>query len=491
MIDELRRAINTTLMPGFDGPVAPQWLLKALADGLGSVCLFDSNVVDPDQLVALTTAIHAANPSALIAMDEEGGDVTRLHHRQGSPHPSAAYLGARDSIRVTEQVAAQIGAELLAAGVDLNLAPVADANTNPLNPVIGVRSFGTDPQLVARHVAAYVAGLQALGVAACAKHFPGHGDTSADSHRELPTITVDRDLLWSRELVPFRAAVEAGAQAVMTSHILVPSIDPQWPATLSAPILGLLRDELGFTGLIVSDALDMAGASAGRGIAEAAVLALSAGADLLCIGAGNTGDQMIGIREHVAAAVRDGRLSEARVFEAANRATGLVAGLAAQRWTNAANPLVRDVADGVTIDPAVFARRRPIAALTAPLFLLLDTEANIAAGQTPWGIGAQLADEVAGRLPGSGFATAGDLGELAAVLAAHPNRIVVAQGKDFHRVEFLRAAAVMLRGRTTETILVEEGWPTPGGEPAVDLISYGSGRGTMLALLDLLAGGTD
>jgi beta-N-acetylhexosaminidase len=481
---DLNRAINTTLMPGFDGAVAPQWLLEAFTDGLGSVCLFDTNVVDGEQLRALTSAVHAANPDALIALDEEGGDVTRLHHRTGSPHPSAAYLGALNSPEATRGIAGHLGCELRAAGVDLNLAPVADVNTNPLNPVIGVRSYGSDPRLVAEQVAAFTEGLQAVGVAACAKHFPGHGDTSADSHRELPTIGVAAEQLQARELVPFRAAVDAGTWAVMTSHILVPSIDPQWPATLSAPILRLLREDLGFTGVIVSDALDMAGASEGRGIAEAAVAALRAGVDLLCIGSGNTAEQINGIRVHIATAVREGRLDADRVFDAAARVTGLAGILAEARRTPASLLSLPE------LDSAVFQRRGPLAPLAAPLLLLLDTPVNIAAGETPWGINELLAEEVARSLPGSTFATVCDLAALEAVIAAHPDTPIVAQGKDFHRVGFLADAARLLRRTHANTVLVEEGWPTPDGDPAVDIITFGAGRATMLPLIALLASGS-
>jgi len=482
---DLYRAINTTLMPGFDGAVAPGWLLEALADGLGSVCLFDTNVVDPDQLRALTASIHAANPNALVALDEEGGDVTRLHHRTGSPHPSAAYLGALNAPETTRSVARNLGLELRAAGVDLNLAPVADVNTNPLNPVIGVRSYGSQPQVVADHVAAFTEGLQSVGVAACAKHFPGHGDTSADSHRELPTIAVDHGQLRVRELVPFRAAVAAGTWAVMTSHILVPSIDPDWPATLSEPVLRLLREDLGFTGVIVSDAIDMAGASEGRGLGEAAVLALKAGVDLLCIGAGNTEEEVSGIRDHIADAVQEGRLEARRVFEAADRVAGLAGILAEARLAPA------PIACLPALDAAVFRRRGPLAPVRAPMLLLLDTPVNIAAGQTPWGINEQLADEVARSLPGSTFARAGDLTELEAISAAHPDTPIVAQGKDFHRVRFLHEAAKLLRRTHPNTILVEEGWPTPNGDPAVDVITFGAGRATMLCLIELLATGSD
>ena len=206
--------------------------------------------------------------------------MTRLEAEHGSSYPGNLALGAVDDVALTEAVAGAIAGELAAAGVNLNLAPVADANTNPLNPVIGVRSFGADPELVARHVAAFVTGTQRQGVAACAKHFPGHGDTAADSHRELPVIEGDLDTA----LLPFRAAIAAGTRAVMAGHLLVPALDDA-PASLSEPILsGLLRGELGFDGLIVTDALEMAAVSSTYGVEEAAVRSLIAGADSLGLG---------------------------------------------------------------------------------------------------------------------------------------------------------------------------------------------------------------
>jgi len=542
---DLRRAIRATLMPGFDGPVLPEWLATQLADGLGSVCLFGSNVVSPGQLRQLTDAIHAAGPAALVAIDEEGGDVTRLHHREGSLHPSAAYLGSLDDVDATEAVAADIGAQLVAAGVDLNLAPVADVNSNPLNPVIGVRSFGADPVLAARHVAAYTRGLQGAGVGAVAKHFPGHGDTATDSHRALPTITVGADLLASRELVPFRAAVAAGTLGVMTSHILVPVIDPDLPATLSAPVLRLLRNDLGFTGAIVSDALDMAGASKGRGIPEAAVLALAAGVDLLCIGTDNTADQLAGIVDHVLAAVRDGRLSEARLMDAAKRVAALSSGVralrdarssgtdvggapitvpeelreerpsrhaASQAQLRSSGPTKRH--EGVVLSlpkgppppfpdrslsltkgppplsPKGFWLRGPIAPLAAPVMLRLDSEPNIAAGEdTAWGVGDHLAGELDSHLPGATCVTAATLAEVEAVLAAHPDRPLVVQGRDLARVEFLARAATLIKERRPDAVLVELGWPQLPGVPPVDVATYGAGRGAAICLITLLSEG--
>lgn len=471
-------------MAGFAGPVLPDWLAAELAAGLGSVCLFGTNVVDPAQLQRLTTAIHGASPGTLVAIDEEGGDVTRLHHLAGSPHPSAAYLGSLDDVAFTEAVAASIGTELLAAGVDLNLAPDADVNSNPRNPVIGVRSFGAEPGLVARHAAAYVRGLQGAGVGAVAKHFPGHGDTAADSHLELPAVDVDADVLAARELVPFGAVVAARSLGVMTSHILVRAYDPTAPATMSAPVLRLLREHLGFTGAVVSDALDMAGASSGRGIAEAAVLALAAGVDLLCIGTDNTADQLAAIVEHVLDAVRDGRLPRARLLDAAARVSALSASVAALRRT--ATPRAGGPPE---LTPAGFRLRGPIGPLAAPVLLRLASPDNIAAGNTVWGVGEHLAGELAAWLPGATCATAADLEEVAVVLAAHPRRPLVVQGRDLARVDFLARAVALIRRSRPDAVMVELGWPQLPGVPPVDIATYGSGRGAAICLIKLLAEG--
>ena len=306
-------------MGSFAGPTLPTWAARLLEGGLGSVCLFGSNIPAYAGVRALSDAVHAAGADVLVATDEEGGDVTRLYTAEGSPFPGNAALGAVDDPALTRRVAASIGTALAAAGVDLDLAPVVDVNSDPRNPVIGVRSFGADPALVARHTTAYVEGLQSAGVGACAKHFPGHGDTAVDSHLGLPTVDVGLDVLLARELVPFAAAVRAGTLAVMTSHVLLPALDADRPATLSPAVLGLLRGELGFDGLLVSDAVDMAGASAGRGEPAAAVLALAAGCDLVCLGADKDEAAHVAVLEAIADAVTDGSLPEARLAEAAGR----------------------------------------------------------------------------------------------------------------------------------------------------------------------------
>ncbi|HVK43507.1 MAG TPA: glycoside hydrolase family 3 N-terminal domain-containing protein [Micropruina sp.] len=482
---QLTRAVNATLMPGFAGPDLPGWLATELEQGLGSVCLFSTNIVDAEQLRTLTAAIHSANPHAVIATDEEGGDVTRLHHRDGSPYPSMAYLGHLDDPAITEQVGAGIGAQLAAAGIDLNLAPVADVNSNPRNPVIGVRSFGATPDLVARQVAPYVRGLQSAGAAACAKHFPGHGDTATDSHLALPTITVDRETLTARELVPFVAAVEAGSLAIMTSHILVPAIDPDMPATLSSRVLSVLRDRLGFTGAIVSDALDMAGASAGRGIPEAAVLALAAGVDLLCIGTDNSAVQLAEIRDHVLAAVHAGRLPAQRVLDAAETVAALAGGVSALR---ASAPALSPAPPALSTDGFVITR--PISAVVAPVAIRLDSADNIAAGDTVWGIADHLRPVLDEVLPGSTCVTVDTERGLRQALDDAEGRPVLLQGRDLDRVPFLREAVRAAIDRRPDAVVVELGWPDPARSPHIDIATLGSGRGAMICLIRLLAQGS-
>ncbi|MFF3413328.1 glycoside hydrolase family 3 protein [Streptomyces sp. NPDC002698] len=330
--DTLTRDALTVLQPGFTGTTAPDWLLRRLGEGLASVGLFGRNIASPEQLAALTAQLRVERDDVLVAIDEEGGDVTRLEVRTGSSFPGNHALGAVDDVALTEQVALELGRRLAACGVNLNWAPSADVNSNPANPVIGVRSFGADTGLVARHTAAYVRGLQAAGVAACTKHFPGHGDTAVDSHHALPRIDADLSVLQSRELVPFRAAIAAGSRAVMSAHILVPALDPDRPATLSRRILtGLLREELGYEGLIVTDGMEMQAIAATYGIERGSVLAIAAGADAICVGGGLADDDTVRrLRDALVSAVRSGELPEERLADAANRVRALA------EWTAAA-----------------------------------------------------------------------------------------------------------------------------------------------------------
>uniref|UniRef100_UPI001FE69294 glycoside hydrolase family 3 N-terminal domain-containing protein n=1 Tax=Micromonospora maritima TaxID=986711 RepID=UPI001FE69294 len=318
----LRRLALGTLLAAYAGPVPPDWAVDLLADGLAGHTLFGTNVHDPAQVAASTAALRAGRADVILAIDEEGGDVTRLAHATGSPYPGNAALGAVDDPDLTRQVYAAIGGELAALGLTLDLAPTVDVNTADENPVIGTRSFGADPKRVAVHSAAAVAGLQSTGVAACAKHFPGHGATVADSHHELPTVDVPPAVLRERDLPPFAAVVDAGVRAVMTAHIRVPALTGDGPATFSRAVLvDLLRGEYGFTGAVITDALEMKGAAlAAGGVGPAAVRALAAGADLLCIGAQVDAELVELVAAEIVAGIGDGRLDRARVEEAAKEA---------------------------------------------------------------------------------------------------------------------------------------------------------------------------
>ncbi|KJL29223.1 glycoside hydrolase family 3 protein [Microbacterium oxydans] len=335
MIDDLARLANGVLWPGFFGTEAPAWLLDELHDGLAGVVYFAQNI--GDGLPALSASILAANPDALIGVDEEGGSVTRLESAEGSTIPGAAQLGLLDDLIATERTGAELARRVAAVGANVVLGPVADVNTDPRNPVIGVRAFGDDTDLVTRHAIAAIDGIQDGGVAACVKHFPGHGDTHMDSHHSLPEISLDIEEYERVHLEPFRAAIEAGVDSVMTAHIVVPAWG-EAPATLNPRVLGMLRD-WGFEGVIITDALDMAAIRETVGIGGGAALALAAGADLLCIGnPTNPGDaalpdqdrrDFLAARDGIVEALRDGSLERERVEQAAARVTALAVKLRA------------------------------------------------------------------------------------------------------------------------------------------------------------------
>jgi beta-N-acetylhexosaminidase len=322
---EVRRQALSCLLLGFVGAVPPSWLLQGLHDGLGGVVLFGSNVGDGTRVKPLTGRLTAAaGRPVVIAIDEEGGDVTRLDTKRGSSSPGAAALGHLDDPATTEEVYAAIGDRLAEAGVTVDLAPVADVNVDPLNPVIGLRSFSADATTAARHVAAAVRGIQRSGVAACAKHFPGHGATRDDSHHEVATLTRSREEIERVELEPFRAAIAAGTRAVMTGHLVATALDPDRLATVSPQVTtGLLREQLGFRGAVMTDALEMRAVSGTIGMVRGFVDSLVAGADAVETGALEHPHLLDELPAAVEAALLDGRLAPERLTEAAVRTAEL------------------------------------------------------------------------------------------------------------------------------------------------------------------------
>lgn len=327
----LHQKIGQMLLFGWSGDTPDQSRTvnahaAALVDefAVGGVVLMGRNVGPPAQTRDTIAELQARAkepglPPLFVAVDQEGGRVQRLGPPHYPAHPAARTVGDTGDPEQARGEARRIGEELRALGFNWDFAPVLDVNNNPKNPVIGDRAYGSDPALVAAMGAQAVRGFQEdAGILACGKHFPGHGDTDTDSHYALPRIGHGRARLDAVELVPFRAALEAGLAAVMTSHILFPALDPVLPATLSPAILtGLLREELGFEGLIITDDLEMKGVADGWGAAEAAVLAVLAGADLLlCCHKEETQRE---IRQALVRAVETGRLPEARVDESVAR----------------------------------------------------------------------------------------------------------------------------------------------------------------------------
>jgi beta-N-acetylhexosaminidase len=274
------------LFAGFQGTEVPEDLAALLRQGrVGGVVLFARNLRDPGQVRGLVAELHALAPSEAplcVAIDQEGGRVQRLR-APWTEWPPMRRLGERDDLEETARVARALARELADLGIDLDFAPVVDVDTNPANPVIGDRSFGREPERVARHARAFVRAMQAEGVAACAKHFPGHGDTHEDSHVALPRVDHPLARLREIELVPFRAAALAGVASMMTAHVLLPCFDDRVPATLCAPALELLRRELGYDGLVFGDDFEMAAVAARFPPREATRRALEAGVDALLV----------------------------------------------------------------------------------------------------------------------------------------------------------------------------------------------------------------
>lgn len=499
---------DAILIPPFPGHEAPPWILAALGDGLAGVTLFGLNVGSTTQLAGLTATLRAAGLEAaglaaagagalagagagagaalpVIAIDEEGGDVTRIAHHGGSPYPGNAALGAIDDVGLTEAVYAALGTDLAALGITVDLAPAVDVNTAADNPVIGTRSFGADTALVARHAAAAVTGLQSAGVAACAKHFPGHGSTQLDSHHELATVDAPAGLLAERDLPPFAAAIAAGVRAIMPGHLRVPDLTGDLPASLSpAALTGLLRGELGFTGVIVSDGLEMRAVSDVYGIPEAAVMAVLAGTDLLCLGRDQDWQMYADVRAALVTAVASGRLPGARLEEAAARVAEL------RSWTTAAQ--VRGAQDGsAAADIGLAAARRAVRVdgvpqpLHRPFVVEIVPPANMAAGAVPWGLGGWV-PAVSLRRISTGEPAASLAASIAGLLAKAAGRSLVIVVRDAHRYPAAARVASAILAARPDAVVVEMGLPVWRPRAGLYLATFGAARTSSRAAAEVL-----
>ncbi len=327
--------VGELLWVGFEGTQVPADLRTRIADGgVGGVILFARNLpahgdeTDVPALVELIADLHAAAPSdspLLVSIDQEGGRVQRVKAPATVWPPMLSFEGFRDrseAVQLAFDVGSAVGAELAVLGVDIDFAPVLDVHTNAANPVIGDRAFATDPARAADRALAFARGLAAAGVLGCGKHFPGHGDTATDSHLELPRVDHDLERLRSVELAPFAAAARAQLPMIMTAHVVFAAVDDSRPGTLSPDVIdGVLRRELGYAGVIVSDDLDMQAIRSHYGAGEAAVAAVTAGCDVLLLCRDQ--DAQRDAFDALVAGAADDEVLRARLAESAARVRGL------------------------------------------------------------------------------------------------------------------------------------------------------------------------
>jgi beta-N-acetylhexosaminidase len=318
---ELRRHVGRLAIVGFSGQSVPSELRQLAAEfDLGGVIYFARNIESPLQLAELSREVASLGRDwpLWISVDQEGGRVARLK-RPFTEWPPALTLGRAGSVALVERFAMALAAELAAVGINLDYAPVLDVHTNPANPVIGDRALATTPAVAASLGAAFIRAFQKAGVAACGKHFPGHGDTSTDSHEELPVLDHDWRRFDAVELVPFREAIAAGVATIMTAHVLVPAVDERRPASMAPAIVqGWLKDALGFAGVVISDDLGMKAISATTGLGEACVTALNAGSDALLL-CNSTIDEQVAALESIVRAAESNIIRQTRIDDAFGR----------------------------------------------------------------------------------------------------------------------------------------------------------------------------
>lgn len=454
---DIDRLILSTFSPGFGGAVVPEWIKPWLENGLGSVTLFASNTPNFETASNLISEIRSYNPDVLIAIDEEGGDVTRLFVREGSRYPTPALLGQCDDEDLTFRSYSSMGAILKSLGVDITYAPVADVVAYENNPIVGVRSFGMSSDVVNRHVLRAVQGLQSSGVSACVKHFPGHGAVLEDSHHDLPRIKLSKNDYERVHIEPFKNAIASGVSAVMIGHLIAECLDPNLPASLSSKILrDYLRSELGFKGLIVTDALDMGAIGGPSKIHESALNALTAGADLLCFsGMGDQSQFVVNSFDWIQSALNRGEISEDSFIESSQRIGEI-------RVKNLKSIKVEQNIDYKELISGFEVLGDVELSSSAINLVEIGTKPTIAAGDVSWGIHREL------RSVGITCEIhASDAENLAS------KKLVVAF-RDAYRDGPLLATLNRLNQRFPDAIFIDMGWPTREFEPRNLIRAYGS-----------------
>lgn len=475
---DLDEAAHRCLVAGFDGTTTVPDTLKRLIDrGLGGVILFTRNVRDAEQVRRLTDELRASRPDLLVAIDNEGGGIGHLVSAGAPDVPGSYALGVVDDPALTARCADALAGHLATLGITASYAPVADLQHQPLNPIVRTRSFGADPALAARHLRAWINATDVRGIASCAKHFPGHGGTITDSHHGIAIDPRPYDELLV-DLEPFRASIAAGVPMLMSAHVVFPALDANRPATLSRRILGdLLRLELGFDGVLVSDALEMKAIADAYGEAAGARIALAAGADQVIVAVPDL-EVTLGCRDAVLDALHSHVLSEERVWEAAGRVRRLAERYATPRHEVAA----------WDADAGLEAARRAVHARTLPPPIRGAHVVDLFPAPHPalnWG-GEDLLTELRAIDPtATGTALSEEPTDPAAladsILREGAPLVVATSDAGLH--PWQARLRDTLTARRPDAVLVDTGLPEGGA-----LCSYGRGRVNLRAVAEVLAG---
>lgn len=451
--------IISTFSPGFGGTSIPEWIKPWLENGLGSITLFGSNTPDLDSTFSLVSELRSYNPDLVIAIDEEGGDVTRLFAHEGSPFPTPALLGRCDDEALTFASYHSLGQLLKELDIDMTFAPVADVVAFHENPIVGVRSFGSSAELVSRHIAQAVRGIQSAGVGACLKHFPGHGPVREDSHHLLPRVTLPLSGYETGHVQPFISGIYAGASAVMIGHLVVDAIDPDNPASTSHEVItGYLRESMNYQGLIVTDALDMGALGGIPSIGQSALSALEAGANLLCFsGMADQSEFIERSLKHIKSAMRIGSIPQEH-FESS-----------LARTSNFKNNLSITPGFDGTFDPSSLGKGFEVTGsinLSNGIAHVVEstTTPTIAAGNVAWGI--------LRFLQGKGIKCEIETFDSAKSISSE-HQLVVAF-KDAYRDPQLLNQLWSLRAVHPDAIFIDMGWPTREFNPTNMIRTYGS-----------------
>lgn len=446
-MDKRSQLVLKFLSPGFGGTVLPDYIKQALDDGLAGITLFGSNTGDFDLTKKLIASIRQHNPDCIISIDEESGDVTRIWAESGSPFPTPYLLGRVNDESLTEQVFSSLGSYLAELGIDVTFGPVLDLVVESKNPIVGIRSFGSNSALAARHGVAAIRGLAKSGVNACPKHFPGHGNTLADSHHSTPEIASGYNHLKKNDLVPFEEAIKAGVNAIMMGHLVLAEVDSE-PASLSKIwISEVLKGKYGFTGAVVTDALDMGALGGLPKIGASAIRAIDAGAHLLCLS--GISDQRQILSDIEAQAIE---FDQEKLDLAAKEASEKIARLRSMPTAGVGTLTF----DSGGLDSGIIAKGTLEVERSSVSLLTLEADPTVAAGKISWGLHSSLMD--AGCQMGP-FDIA---------------KTQIIQFRDAWRDSTVRGRLEMLFRDYPNAIFVDFGWPTEDFRPKNIIRTFGA-----------------